>query len=352
MSPANEFFRRQQDFPLLVLSQDYELFFHRSGSTDKCLFEPTDLLLDFAESRGLKITFFVDAGMLCRMAALESQEAALGRELSRIQAHIASIAARGHEIGLHIHPHWEDTRRVDGAWDFSNTRYQLRDFSAEDARDIVNRYTAALNDLCDGAVTTYRAGGFCIEPFDRLRGALAENGILVDSSIVPGMAVRDPAKGIDFGKAPDRTWWRFGESPLKPDPDGEFLELPVTPSVLPFWHYWGRAVDRLKGRQPRTVTGDGASKAIGRWEILRRLAGFGRASELSADAPKAGVLEAVAADGNERPVWHVMGHPKLLGKVSLEALAKFIDRKGIRRFETLSGLAAAIRAKELSSVSE
>ena len=67
------FLRRDQDFPLLVVSQDYELFFHKSGSIEKCLFEPTDLLLDFADELGMKVTFFVDAGMLCRMSALAGE---------------------------------------------------------------------------------------------------------------------------------------------------------------------------------------------------------------------------------------------------------------------------------------
>ena len=342
---SGSFLRRGRDFPVLLLSMDYELFFQRSGSIEKCLFEPTAMLLDFAKESGVRFTFYIDAGMLCRMAELAPLNATLQKELSLIKENVAMIARAGHEIGLHIHPHWEDTRYAGGEWDFSNTRYKLDDFSDDEIRDIVSRYATVLNDLCDGQVRTYRAGGFCVEPFTRLRGSLREQEITVDSSVVSGLRIRDPDKGVDFRRAPDEGWWFFDESPSVPKANGEFIEIPVTKQVLPTWHYWGRAFSRVLGRQPTTVAGDGTSKAIGRAEIIRRLTGRGRTSELSADAPKAGRLNAADIGRTDRRVWHVMGHPKLVGQSSLDALQKFIDRKEIQSFETVSELARIIRAR-------
>ena len=339
------YLRRSQDGAVLLVSQDYELFFQRSGSIEKCLFEPTNLLLDFADKSGIRITFFVDAGMLCRMSELSSSTASMANDLSKIQRHIESLHTRGHEIGLHIHPHWEDTRWENDAWDFSNTRYQLRDFSANEVSDIVSRYTASLNELCDGSVGAYRAGGFCVEPFEVLKGPLLENGVSIDSSVVPGARLNDENKGFDFSKVPNESWWQFDDSPLTPSADGKFMEIPITPVVLPVYHYWARAVDRVLGRQPSGVIGDGSSKAIGKREIIRRLGGAGRVSELSIDVAKATQLLSGAIQRQNRSVWQVMGHPKLLGKSSLDALRKFIDRKDIKRFDSLSGFARAIRAQ-------
>lgn len=287
LTDSGSYLRRGDDFPVLVLSQDYELFFDRSGSIQKCLFEPTDMLLDFADQSGLRITFFVDAGMLCLMGQLSAASPSVSAELSKIRRHIENVHSRGHEIGLHIHPHWEDTRWEDGQWDFSETRYQLRDFSVDEVSDIVSRYSGALNELCDGTTRTYRAGGFCIEPFEKLKAPLIENGITVDSSVVPGAKLDDPDKGFDFSNMPPKSWWRFNSTPRKPDADGAFLEIPITPVTLPPLHYWARAVDRIFDRQPKGVIGDGSSKAIGKKEVLRRLAGAGRVSELSLDVAKA-----------------------------------------------------------------
>ena len=343
------FLRRGHDFPVLLLSMDYELFFRRSGSIEKCLFEPTAMLLDFANASGVRLTFYIDAGMLCRLAELAPAHMYLQKQLSQVRTDVAKIAAAGHEIGLHIHPHWEDTRYVRDEWDFSNTRYKLDDFSDSEIRDIVSRYTAELNDLCDGGVSSYRAGGFCIEPFKRLGGALQEQGIAVDSSVVPGLRIRDPEKGVDFRQAPEGGWWFFDKSPSIPETEGEFIEIPVTGQVLPAWHYWRRALARAVGQRPATVAGDGTPKAIGREEIIRRLTGRGRTSELSVDAPKAGRLNAADISRTNRRIWHVMGHPKLLGQSSLDALQKFIDRKEIQRFETVAGFADIIRARASTS---
>ena len=127
------------------------------------------------------------------------------------------------------------------------------------------------------------------------------------------------------------------------------MEIPITPVVLPVHHYWARAIDRVLGRQPSGVIGDGSSKAIGRKEIIRRLGGAGRVSELSIDVAKATQLLSGAIQRQNPGVWQVMGHPKLLGKSSLDVLKKFIDRKDIRRFDSLSGFARAIRAQRLSA---
>lgn len=348
LTDSGSYMRRGDDIPVLVVSQDYELFFHRSGSIEKCLLEPCELLLDFANKTDIRITFFVDAGMLCRMQNLAPTNPSIERDLSRVKRHLESVAAKGHEIGLHVHPHWEDTRWQNEAWDFSDSRYRLDEFPDAEIAEIVSRYTAALNELCDGSVTTYRAGGFCIEPFSQVRDALLKEGITVDSSVVPGARLDDDAKGFDFSKVPDVSWWQFSESPRTPSSDGEFLEIPITPQVLPFFHYWGRAVDRVLGRQPAAVLGDGMSKAIGREEIVRRLSGRGRTSELSIDAPKARRLGNSSISRQRRDIWQVMGHPKLLGSPSIASLEAFVDQMSVQRFETLAGLARAIRAGELA----
>ena len=184
--------------PLFVLSQDYELFFHESGSVQKCLFDPCEALLEFARKPDSGITFFVDAGMLlCMQRHLDADRAMRGT-LDDVKRHIETLARAGHEIALHVHPHWEDTRWTDDGWDFSGTRYQFRDFSDEEIERIFRDYASLLAELSGHAPTSYRAGGFCVEPFARIGPVLADIGITVDSSVLPGALLRDPDKGIRF----------------------------------------------------------------------------------------------------------------------------------------------------------
>jgi hypothetical protein len=332
------------DAPLLVLSQDYEFFFGVSGTAEKCLFEPCDALLAFGGKHDVRFTFYVDAGMLLCMQRHAAGNRQIGKVLGLIQRHIEQLAASGNEIGLHVHPHWEDTRWTSSGWDFSGTRYQLQQFSDGDAANIMRSYSHALGELSNTPITSYRAGGFCVEPFGQIRETLKDLGITIDSSVVPGAKLQDVAKGFDFSQSPDKGWWCFDSSPAVPSTAGEFCEVAITPLVLSIGHYWGRLVDRLKPGPSAAAIGDGVSKAIGKREIARRLLGAGRVSELSIDAAKAHHLGSPQVLSQRRNVWHVMGHPKLLGADSLTYLGHFIGALDVGRAMTVSEYAAFVRS--------
>lgn len=320
---------------LLVLSQDYELFFGTSGTIEKCLFEPCTALTAFARTHDARITFYVDAGMLVAMRRFSVKNPRLQREYDAVRHHVAELARAGHEIALHVHPHWQDTRWTDAGWDFSGTRYQLRDFSDDEVLDVIKSYAAALHDLADGQITSYRAGGFCIEPFRRIAPLLAELGITIDSSVIPGARLDDVDKGFDFSAVPDVPWWRFDESPALPSENGKFVEVAITPLVLPITHYWGRLVDRLKPRLATTAKGNGVSKAIGKREILRRLLGVARISELSVDAAKVRHLSTRRVQEQRRAAWQIMGHPKLLRRENFDHLDHFLHGARIKNVITV-----------------
>ena len=315
----------------LILSTDYELFFHRSGSVQKCVLEPGERLLEFTARHGMKMTFFVDAGMLRRFDRHASDNRALADDARAVREQLRRISAAGHEIGLHVHPHWEDTRLVDGHWDFSDTRYRLDRFGDDEVADIFESYFDLLQALSDAPVVSYRAGGFCIEPFSRIAPHLERLGVTIDSSIVPGARLNDAAKGFDFSRIAEKSHWRFDDSPSRPAAGGRFTEVAITPLRVGRFFFWGRLIDRLSGGQRGEQYGDGLSKALGKPEVLRRLAGQSRVSELSMDDAKAPLLEHALAAAPARRTWHVMGHPKLLSERSLEHLAAFVDKAGIER---------------------
>ncbi|MGH8194385.1 MAG: hypothetical protein ACREQ8_08315 [Woeseiaceae bacterium] len=331
----------------LILSQDYELFFHRSGTIEKCLFEPCDALMRSAREHGYKITFYVDAGMLCRMQACAGSIRELATDFDRIRRHLAELVAANHDIGLHIHPHWEDTRFVDGRWAFENTRYRLSEFSDVEAAEIVARYVRILGEACGVAPTSYRAGGFCIEPFSKVAVALLDAGIDVDSSVVPGAYLKDSDKGFDFRGLGGPDWWYFEESPSIPKRQGRFLEIPVTPMSMPFWYYWRRLFSKLGRHKEAVVFGDGSAKRIGKREVLRRLAGLSRVAELSIDDPKANELQRVTATKSARRICHIMGHPKNLSIKSLLLLENLLTRQRAH-YASVAGVARRVRGGEFA----
>lgn len=326
----------------LILSTDYELFFYRSGSVQRCLIDPGERLLEFAARHGMKMTFFVDTGMLRSLDRYAVTHHELAREAKVVRAQLRRIAAAGHELGLHIHPHWEDTRVVDGRWDFSDTRYRLDLFSDVEVADLLEANFELLQALSDDPIVSYRAGGFCVDPFSRIAPMLSRLGIVIDSSVVSGAKLDDPVKGFDFSRTPDEAGWRFDDSPLQPNSDGGFREVAITPLRTGRFYFWGRLLNRLGGSRGGEHFGDGVSKAIGRDEVLRRLLGRSRVSELSMDDAKSQLLQHALRRQPQRQVWHVMGHPKLLSGRSLDHLGAFTSGAGISEVMTVAAFAASL----------
>ena len=323
----------------LILSTDYELFFHRSGSVQRCLIETANRLLEFTAQQDMKMTFFVDTGMLRCLDRHAATHRQLAEEAQTIRKQLRAISAAGHELGLHIHPHWEDTRLVDGRWDFSDTRYRLDMFGDDEVVNLLETNFGLLQELSDEPVVSYRAGGFCVEPFERVAPTFSRLGITIDSSIVPGTKLDDPQKGFDALTAPEEPCWRFDKSPQHVVADGSFCEVAITPLTVGRFYFWGRLLNRLGGSKGGEHFGDGVSKAIGRAEVIRRLLGQSRVSELSMDDAKSQLLSTALAADPQRSVWHVMGHPKLLSERSLQRLETFAEAAGIAEGVTVASFA-------------
>lgn len=329
----------------LVLTLDYELFFDRSGSVENCLLRPSAMLTDFAAKHGLRLTFYVDVGMIVWLERHAGKDRRFARIGDTIKRDVERIGCAGHEIGLHIHPHWEDTRWENDGWSFAGTRYQLGQFSPGEISDIVNVYSNCLADIANDEIESFRAGGFCVEPFDVLGPSLAANNIWIDSSVVPGAFLLDVAKGFDFRHAPSDEFWFFNASPLSPEADGSFCEIPLIGYRVPSGFYWKRMFHRLGGVSRFKIFGDGTSRKPGKLEIVRRLIGTRPIVELSIDEPKVATLREEARARQDRKVWSILGHPKLLSSRSLELLCQFKTERGIQRSCSVTEIARDVRSR-------
>ena len=314
----------------LILSLDYELYFgSRPGSPQRCLIEPCQALLKLTDRVAGKLAFFVDAGYLCKLEEGRRRSAAVQREADQVFRHLDALSRAGHELHLHVHPHWEDARRGADGWRFDLTRYALHSFAAGEILDIVTRYKNALARFVGAeSVFCYRAGGWVLQPFDALAPALRGNGIWLDSTVFPGGVNQDSTQTLDFRRSPDKDCWRFETDPLVEQSDGYFLEMPVASVRVAPWAYWNLALRRLAGGARHRRWGDGAAIVPGKRDLARRLA-LRTTSAVSIDGPKAGWLERAYREheAKGRECFVVMGHPKALTRYSLECLERFLERR-------------------------
>lgn len=313
-----------------LLTLDYEVYFgRRTGTVERCLIEPTRALLAIAGRHAARLAFFVDAGFILRLRAEMRRSAPLRTEHDAICRQVEALARAGHEIQLHVHPHWEGSRWTEGGWEIDVERFALHAFDAAAIDDIVGRYAGVLRSLAGpDAAFAFRAGGWVIQPFATLRPALLRHGVTIDSTVFPGGRNAGRVQPYDFRGAPAGSKWRFDDDPLVEVPGGAFLEVPIASHRLRPDFFWRFAVVKKLGGARHRAFGDGQAIAMEGGDLLRKLL-RPTASVVSIDGYKASFLEAAAraheARGMEEFV--VIGHPKALTPYSLEKLDAYLARE-------------------------
>lgn len=314
-----------------ILALDYELYFGTQvGSVERCMLEPVEALLAAAEPLGLKLTLFVDSGCL-----LAYRRHGQDKVYSAIARQLQALFQRGHDVQLHIHPHWQDTTITGDRVDMSTRRYRLHDFDAAERLAIVGDYKAVLEDIIAAPVTAYRAGGWCLQPFEGVREALAQHDVTVDSTVYSGGLSRDTGREFDFVQAPDADHWRFDTDPVQPSADGPFLELPITPVRVTPWFYLRSQLQRKLSPAAHQNFGDGQYLAHDFRYYQERLLSTS-ISPASIDGAKASQLHAAYAGVQRRngQLLNVMGHPKALAPQSIADLTGFLKQHPME-FQTI-----------------
>src|SRR5688572_2905557 len=311
----------------IFVTLDYEVFFGpRTGSVQRTLLEPTEALARVADRHRARFVFFVDAGYVLRLREMMGRSDALRREHDAVVAQVAKLARDGHEIQLHVHPHWEDSHWKETGWDIDTRRYALHAFGPEAIDDIVGRYTRVLREVAGAqSAFAYRAGGWVIQPFAKLRPALRKAGVTIDSTVYADGLSEGSVQPFDFRGAPAKSRWRFDDDPLHEVADGDFLEVPIASRAVGPSFYWKFACVKKMGGTRHRAFGDGAPIPLEGGDLLRKLT-RSTASVVSLDGYKASFLGAAADEYRARGFedFVAIGHPKAQTPYSVEQLDGFL----------------------------
>lgn len=319
----------------IIFSFDYEVFFGRqTGTVQRTLLEPSEALCKIASQYDVPLVFFVDIGFLLRLYEEGRKFPLLMRDYERISRQLEQFVAAGHELQLHVHSHWEDSRWNGDSWDLDTRRYRLHDFGSAEILDILRRYTKGLRALTSGSdVFAFRAGGWVIQPFAKIREQLLDVGISIDSTVFAGGKADSETHHFDFSACPNQSHWFFEDDPLVASTNRTFLEVPIASTKLSPFFYWRFAVDKALGKSSTRPSGDGKAIPLGRVDLLRKLSSW-TTSVVSLDGYKASFLERAFAQykAEGKTDFVVIGHPKSLAPYSLQVLEEFLKRHKTERF--------------------
>lgn len=331
----------------LVLAFDHELSLGGTDSYAQNLFEPTEALFECAEAARVPIVLFTDV-----LSAIKYSEWGVREFVDPYETQLRSALRRGHDVQLHLHPHWLDSTWSDGSVAPSRS-FSLADFADQrpplDIASIVGRGTQYLIDTCapeqpEYAPVAFRAGGYNIAPHTaEIFAALRANGIRIDSSIIPGFYFESEISTIDFRSVPRRPTW---------DEHG-LLEIPIASSPrtplnnFPFLLRRVRYRDRAPASHGKSIHDERTSKMQKLARLVPRSAWPLSFDNYADDAKHVFKVFRghVARHRNEAEILCAsVSHPKSMGAHARRVLVEFVeqarDAYGDRlHFETFASIA-------------
>lgn len=323
----------------ILLTFDYELFLLQSGSIKNCILKPVDLLLKTFNGTNIKAVFFVDILFLIQL-----EKEGLKNDYELIENNIQLLVEKGHQVELHLHPHWMDAKYdpISKEWNLSKyENYKLQSLSQNDLNSIFEQGYNKLTKICQTVnpnyrITTFRAGGLCIQPFDVIKPLFEKYNIKIDSSVLVGSKVDSSAQSYDFTLAPQKEIYKFENEPSLEVKKGSFTQIPI-------FTYQKNLIDKILGKIQRNnkeefkIFGDGKAlppKSNIRTNTFSKFKSDSYIYSLDGDFNYKLLLNKIIFSNKQ--LITILSHPKLLSKKSADMIKKLHEMGN--QFVTISDL--------------
>lgn len=339
----------------VLLTFDYELPLGRADDYDRALFAPAEALLTLAADLSVPVVLFAD---IC--SALRFKEWDPSGYYEPFCGQLQEAVNDGHDVQLHIHPHWMTSTYEAGTFQPS-LDFSLSDFAdhpAHSPESIIEAAYTEMTAVCLEAdpayrCLAYRAGGYNVGPAHaRILQKLYDLGIRIDSSVVPGLYLDHSFSHVDYRSAPALPYWRIAPTgPLtEPVKTGDFFEVPITRTPISvagiLRRRWSKWSNRHALRE-RVYANTGAGLAVTepQRDWRSKLRPLLNPLVLTVDLVHLEVshLMQIAeqdlrrqAQHTSAPVLTLIGHPKSMGGYHRDLLRGFVEALRARYGEHVS----------------
>lgn len=329
---------------IILLTFDYEMFFHKIGTVQRCLIEPVEELETVLKLANVKATFFVDVLYLIYLLKAGELDK---RQYDLIKKQLQVLVANGHRVELHLHPHWihgvlnQDTNIWEGPY-----KYRLHEFCEseiikmfEDGKYLLESILQEVDSKY--SLIAYRAGGWCIQPFNKLKKAFDKTGILIDSSVAFGMHDKSKTHYYDFRLAPQKGWYNFDEDVINENIKGKFTEIPISTFITNPLEKIEKRIIFQKNKQKIVFFGDGSGIEVSKEALMKKL--FQRHSMYTIDGVFNETLCLQNIEKSKLDLLTFISHPKNLSSISLNFLKNLME--GEYEFQTMCQYYKGIKKK-------
>ena len=262
----------------IFLTFDYELPLGGiARSYEHSLFAPTSRLLELTEELNVPLVFFADI-----LSFVKFNEWKIDDYTEPFKNQLKQILLTGHDVQLHLHPHWLDSAIENGRF-VPSGKYTLASFANNpfplNIEGIIKTGIAELNKIGkevyqEYKCIAYRAGGYALAPeTSRILRALYKNGIRFDSSICRGYYYVSDNSLVDYRHVPDLPNWYLpfdGNLAKSGEHKEGIFEIPIAgkpkglfemPTAFKLKRYKNRAVEE-RGKIIHTTSEVGTKEKI------------------------------------------------------------------------------------------
>jgi len=198
----------------LVFTDDWELFGNGSGDIQERLIEPANRFMDISEKYGAKYTFMAEVSQYWSFKKMGEKFPELLSKTEKWEETIQAAIKRGHDVQLHLHPQWDGAAYENGVWKLNLDLWSLPSLEKEYIRSLVKRGKNTLEELLkpikdDYKCSCFRSGAWLMQPSSVLVKVLFEEGILCDTSVLPGGCYSNIFGNYDYTTAYSNLfpWW-------------------------------------------------------------------------------------------------------------------------------------------------
>ena len=328
----------------ILLTFDYELPLGYCKDYQKALFTPTANLINCANSLEVPIVFFADVCSAIRFKDWDYENYYLP-----FCDQLKKSLRDGHDVQLHIHPHWMNSTFANGQF-IPSPNFSLSSFkeplSGYSIEKIIDEAFAELIKIgkageVDYKCIAFRAGGYDVEPESkRILGKLYELGVRMESSVIKDFYLDYSFSHIDYSNSPEDSSWLISKNGPLTKAGSDLLELPISSMPITVADIVRRRVKKtLKGKiyQQRVFTnsGKGFLAISGNQTIKSKLKKITNPQVLSFDKEHLEYedLEAIVAYNVEKYknepghlILTAIAHPKSMGMYHLNLMKEFVEK--------------------------
>lgn len=318
---------------------DYEPYLGaKSGTLDKCLIEPTAVLLNILSKYETKAVFFIDTLYILNL----KKQPGLESDYIKVTNQIKELYKKGHYVFPHVHPHWLDAKYLPELkqFDLSNLqKYSLASIENELVETLFQQSFSLLNELdINYKEWGYRAGGWCIQPFCKYAETFNKHNIKYDFSVLPYYRNEKPEQSFDFSQCKEKEPYLFQDDVTLVNNNGKFKEFPISSlEIDDTVKFFSRLVNKYLFEMNDKGYGNGTAAQTAALKSTQA-----NVEMISIDILNMAKLDSYKKFINRNNYMHWISHPKMFTRHGLKifdkflnyAYSKFVIEHDFMRFET------------------